>query len=163
MSWILEVIIKTHLKYNNKTEQLKNLCYLCASSIVRFDTTFPLRSVISPFLCHFLLFLNATGSYVFCRPVYMWLHVVTIYLLQYLATCENWNTQNMLIPWRCACEMGPLKLACPEKQLNWDRPSDEPTETEALCHSRCGTIRIPQLKRCIQPSVLNNNLTHKLY
>ena len=45
-------------------------------------------------------------------------------------------------------------ISClPYKTRNWVGPSDETTETEAPCHSRRGTIKIPSL---LQPSTENS-------
>jgi hypothetical protein len=31
----------------------------------------------------------------------------------------------------------------------WDSPSDETGKTEALCHNRCGTIKIPSYSKVL--------------
>ena len=38
-------------------------------------------------------------------------------------------------------------LARGKRRLNWGGLSDETWETEVLCHSRCGTIKIPPVSR----------------
>ena len=46
-------------------------------------------------------------------------------------------------------------LGCRNRQLYWVGPSEETAETEALCHSRCGTIKIPPRSKV--PSILGIN------
>jgi hypothetical protein len=47
-------------------------------------------------------------------------------------------------PMRIRVRIGPPHpLACRKKRSNGGGPSDETEKTEAPCHSRCGTIKIP--------------------
>ena len=44
-------------------------------------------------------------------------------------------------------------LARGKRWLDWRGLSDETCETEALCHSRCGTIKIPPVSRLLVSSI----------
>jgi hypothetical protein len=53
-------------------------------------------------------------------------------------------------PLRIQVRIGPPHPhACHMRRLNGGGPSDETVKTEVLCHSRCGTIKIPPCSKAL--------------